>query len=348
MSTITPGAFTYSEWALRHDPTGKVSTLVNMMSQSNGILSDMLTVECQSGNAYEYTQVVKLPTPSRRIYNQGVARTVSGVAKLTATCMEYADWSFFDASLAELGGNVNELRAQEDALHMDALGIQVAYDLFYGNRSSDPTQFTGLSNIYNTVSTSTSPIANNVIDCQGTGGDNASMWLVYWGDTKIHTIFPRGTQAGLQMKDYGNTVPGIDSNGYEFPAYRTYLSWKLGLAIHDWRYAVRACNIDVSDLSGGGAANLINILVRMVNRTPTAPAGVAPVQSMDGPYNNPPGGRAAIYVNRTIAEYLQLQAMNKTNVLLQLTQWQGMNVTTFRGIPIRVCDALLSTETRVV
>lgn len=348
MSTITPGAFTYSEWALRHDPSGKVSTLVNMMSQANGILADMLTVECQSGNAFEYTQVVKLPSPTRRIYNQGVPRTLSGVAKLVATCSEYSDWSFFDKSLAELGGDVNTLRAQEDGLHMDGIGIQVASDLFYANRTTDPTAFNGLSNIYNTVSTNTSAIANNVIDCQGTGGDNTSMWLVYWDSNKIHTIYPRGTQAGLQMKDYGDSVPGTDSNGYEFPAYRTYLSWKLGLAIHDWRYAVRACNIDVSDLSGSSAANLINILVRMANKTPTQPAGVGPVQQLDGHFNNPPGGRAAIYCNRTIAEYLQLQAMNKTNVLLQLQQWDGMNVTTFRGIPIRICDALVNNETRVV
>ncbi len=348
MSTITPGAFTYSEWALRHDPTGKVSTLVNMMSQANGILADMLTVECQSGNAFEFTQVVSLPTVYRRVYNQGVPRSVAGVAKQTATCSEYSAWSFFDKSLASLGGDVNELRAQEDSLKMDAMGIQVASDLFYANRTTDPLAFNGLSNIYNTVTLATSPIANNVIDCLGTGADNTSMWLVYWDSNKIHCLYPNGTQAGLQMQDYGDSVPGTDSNGYEFPAYRTFMSWKLGLAIHDWRYCVRACNIDISDLAGGSAANLINVLVRMVNRTPTAPAGVAPVQQMDGSYNTPMGGRAAIYCNRTIAEYLQLQAMNKTNVLLQLVQWGGMNITTFRGIPIRVCDALVNNETRVL
>jgi hypothetical protein len=64
LATLVPGAFTYSEWALRHDPQGKIASMVNMMSQSNGIIDDMLTVECQSGNAFEYTQVVKLPTPA--------------------------------------------------------------------------------------------------------------------------------------------------------------------------------------------------------------------------------------------------------------------------------------------
>ncbi len=347
MALITPGAFTYAEWALRHDPTGKISQLVDMLAQSNQILNDMLTVECQSGNAFEYTQVTKLPSPIRRAYNQGVPASLAGVAKLISTCKEYSDWSIFDKSLAELGGNLAELRMQEDNLHMEGFAQTIASDLFYSNGSSDPTAFTGLSNIYNTVTAATSPIAQNVIDCLGTGSDNASMWLICWHPKRIHTIFPKGTQAGLQHRDMG-LLPRVDANGNEYLAYRTYLEWKIGLAIHDWRFAVRACNIDVSDLTGSSAANLINTLVRMCNRVPVMPAGVTNNQSMDSTVDQIVPGRAAIYVNRTIGTYLDLQAMNKTNVLLQMTQWNGQSVTTFRGIPIRTVDALLNSETRVL
>ena len=59
-------------------------------------------------------------------------------------------------------------------------------------------------------------------------------------------------------------------------------------------------------------------------------------------------GRAVIYCNRIIRTYLDIQAVNKTNVLLQMEQWNGMSVTTFRGIPIRTVDAILNTEARVV
>ena len=59
-------------------------------------------------------------------------------------------------------------------------------------------------------------------------------------------------------------------------------------------------------------------------------------------------GRAAFYCDRTVLEYLDLQASNKTNVLLQQQQWDGMPVTTYRGIPFRCCDALLDTEARVL
>lgn len=348
MATLTPGAMTYAEWALRHDKNGRISDLVNMLSQNNGILDDALAVECQSGNAFEYTQVVKLPTPARRIYNQGVPVTQGGVAKQTATCSEYADWSKIDVSLADLGGNTAELRAQEDNLHMEGLSQQVASDLFYGNRQTDPTQFTGLANIYNTVSTATSAIAKNVIDCGGTGSTNTSMWLVCWGPKQIHTLYPNGTEIGLTHRDMG-ILPAQDANGFEFLAYRTWMQWKLGLAIHDWRYAVRACNIDISLLNGGSAPNLINTLVRMVHRTPTAPMGAAPMQVSDSRVDTlQPITRAAIYVNRTLQTYIDLQAMNKTNVLLQMMEWNGKMVSTFRGLPFRTVDALLDTESRVV
>jgi hypothetical protein len=338
---------TYAEWALRHDSTGKISTLVDMLSQTNGVIDDALAVECQSGNAFEYTQVTRLPTTSKRTYNRGVPASLAGVSKLVSTTSEYADWAKIDSSLAKLGGNLAALRAQEDALHMEAMSQTVASDMFYGDRSSDPTEFTGFANIYNTVSTATSEIARNVIDAGGTGSDNASMWLITWGPKQLHTIFPKGSQAGLQHKDMGESW-ATDSNSNEYLVYRTYLEWKIGLCIHDWRFAVRACNIDVSDLAGGSAANLINTLVRMTHKLPVQPVGVGPVQAMTKSVSPIAPMRSAIYCNRTVGTYLDLQAMNKTNVLLKMEEWDGKSVTTFRGLPFRIVDALLDTESRVV
>jgi hypothetical protein len=59
-------------------------------------------------------------------------------------------------------------------------------------------------------------------------------------------------------------------------------------------------------------------------------------------------GRVAIYCNRVVSTYLDLQAMNKTNVLLDMMEFEGHTVTTFRGIPVRTVDAILNTEARIV
>lgn len=347
MATLTPGVFTYAEWALRMDPTGKIATLVNLMSQENGILADALAVECQSGNAFEFTQVVALPTPTRRAYNQGITATMGSVTKQIQTCVEYDTLSTIDDSLARLGGNLGALRAQEDQLHMEGLNQTVASDLFYGNNTTNPTQFTGLSNIYNTVTTSTSQIANNVIDCGGTGSTNASMWLLTWGPKHIHTLFPKGIPAGMQHVDRGlqNTY---DASSRLFLAWQTWLQWNMGLAIHDWRFGVRAANIDVTLFGGGSAPNLIGTLAAMVYKPPVMPAGAAPVQTSDDPTNVQMGTRSAIYVNRTVYLALDLQAQDKTNLLLNMREWDGHVVLSYRGIPFRTVDALTIAETQVV
>ena len=346
MATLSPGNFTYAEWATRMDPTGKIATMVNLLSQQNGIIEDCMAVECQSGNAFEFTQVVKLPTPQRRSYNQGISATMAAVAKQVQTCVEYADLTKVDDSLARLGGNMTELRAQEDALHLEAMGQLVASDLFYANRATDPTQFTGLANIYNTVNPATSNIAQNVIDGGGTGSTNASMWLVGWGPKQIHTIFPKGLPAGMSHEDQGK-LPVLDANNGTYLAWQTWMQWNLGLCIHDWRYCVRACNLDMTLFDTSSAANLINILQKMTMKPPVMPAGVAPVQTSDSP-DKVPMARFAIYVNRIVYGALDRQAQNKTNVLLKMEEWDGHVILTYRGIPIRIVDALLNTESRVV
>jgi hypothetical protein len=122
----------------------------------------------------------------------------------------------------------------------------------------------------------------------------------------------------------------------------------MGFTVRDWRYAVRIANIDVTLLSGGSAANLINSLIRGVHRLPTAPVRVSTEQRTDAPDGGQVQmGRLEIYCNRIIRTYLDIQAVNKTNVLLRLEEWEGKAITTFRGIPIRTCDALLSTEATI-
>lgn len=344
MALQSPGVFTYSEWALRMDSTGKASTLVNLLSQRNAILDDMQAAMCQSGNAFEFTQVVKLPTVSRRSYNQGISATQGGVAKQVQTAIEYADLALIDASLARLNSQLQTLRYNEDKLHLQAMGQQVASDLFYSNNATDPTAFTGFANIYNTVTTATSNIANNVIDCGGTQSNNASIWLIGWGDKQIHTIFPNGLPAGLQHEDQGvqNTY---DAQGKLYRAWQTWLQWNLGLAIHDWRFAARACNIDVTLFGGASAPDLIGILAALMMKPPVIESGVGPVQTADDP--DVQIARTAYYTNRTVYLALDNQARTGTNILLQMTQWGGVPTLTYRGVPIRIVDALLNTESRV-
>jgi hypothetical protein len=112
--------------------------------------------------------------------------------------------------------------------------------------------------------------------------------------------------------------PVADASGNTYQAYRDHFKWEIGLTLRDWRYCVRIANIDTTQLTGVSAANLINLLVRGLYRMPTAPSGATAVQTSDSPEVRANMGRVVVYCNRVLRTYLDLQAMNKTNVLLRL------------------------------
>lgn len=344
---IGAGALTYADWAKRLDPDGKVDKIVNILSQTNEILDDMLVVEGNLPTGHRTTVRTGLPQATWRLLNYGVAPTKSTTAQITDTCGMLETYSEIDIALANLNGNTNEFRLSEDQAFLEGMNQQMAGVLFYGNTGVNPERFMGLAPRYNTVTVANAQTANNVIDAGGVGATNTSMWCIVWGANTVHGIFPKGTKAGLQMRDLGEWTT-TDANGNKYQVYRTHFKWDIGLTLRDWRYAVRIANIDVTQLSGGNAANLINALIRAVHRLPTAPSSASTEQKTDAPQDSGLMGQTVFYCNRVVRTYLDIQATNKTNVLLQMGQWHGMPVTTFRGIPIRTCDQILSTEARVV
>jgi hypothetical protein len=167
------------------------------------------------------------------------------------------------------------------------------------------------------ATTATAQSAANVIDAGGVGAVNTSIWVVVWGPNTMHCLFPKGQISGLQHRDLGEwTLTDAVNNQYQ--GYRTHFKWDMGFTLRDWRYAVRICNIDAPALQTGAAANLINGLIRAVHRLPTAPRAVSTVQTTDAPDKGAMSmGRTAIYCNKVVGTYLDIQALNKTNVLLR-------------------------------
>ena len=347
-ATIGGTALTYADWAKRIDDDGKIATIINLLSQTNEILQDMLTVESNGPTSHKTTVRTGLPSATWRLLNYGVVKTKSTTAQVVDTIGMLETYSEVDKDLADLNGNTAEFRLSEDLAFLEGMNQQMASTLFYGNTTVNPERFMGFAPRYNTVSSATAQTAVNVIDAGGTGSSNTSIWVVVWGPNTAHGLFPKGKISGLQHRDLGEW-PVLDVNNNLYQAYRTHFKWDIGLTVRDWRYVVRIANIDVNQLSGAGAANLINGLIRAVHRLPTAPVELSTEQESDAPDKGAmSAGRTCIYANRTVRTYLDIQAVNKVNVLLRLSEWQGKTITTFRGVPIRTCDALLNTESRLV
>lgn len=341
-------ALTFADWAARVDDQGNIATIVNLLSQSNEVLKDMLVIEANQPTSHKTTVRTGLPSGTWRLLNYGVAQGKSTTAQVVDSCGNLETYATIDKDIADLNGNTAEFRLSEDLAFLEGMNQQVAGVLFYGNTSVNPERFMGVAPRYNSVLTATAATAANVIDAGGVGATNTSIWVVVWGPNTCATFFPKAKISGLQHRDLGEwTVYDATNNPYQ--AYRTHFKWEIGLSVRDWRYLVRIANIDVTLLSGGSAANLINALIRAVHRLPTAPVGASTEQTSDAPDQGAMSmGQTVIYANRSIRTYLDIQATNKTNVLLKMQEWHGETITTFRGIPIRTCDQLLNTEARLV
>lgn len=321
-------ALTLADWGKRIDPNGKVDKITELLSQTNPILDDMPFMESNSATGHRTTIRTGLPDAYWRMINSGVPKGKSTTVQITDTMGMLETYAEIDKSLADLNGNTNEFRLSEDRAFLEGMNQRMAQTLFYGDTSVNPQQFMGLSSRYSLLSAGN---GQNIIDAGGTGTDNTSIWLVVWGENTVHGIFPKGQNAGLQMENKGQQTL-YDSNGNPYEGYRTHYKWDAGLTLRDWRYVVRIANIDASNLSDPvAAANIAKLMVRALHRIP-----------------NRGMGKPVFYMNRSVAQALDTQAMDKSSLAISVKETEGEWWTTFRGVPIRETDALLETEARVV
>lgn len=349
MAVLSATALTLADWASRLDPDDTVADIINLLSQTNEILDDMLWVEGNLPTGHKTTVRTGLPAVAWRLLNYGVARSKSTTAQVIDTCGMLEAYSLIDKDLVQLAGDPASFRMGEDMAFLESMAQSFASTVAYGNTASNPERFLGLAPRYSTVNSGTANNAVNVIDAGGTGSTNTSIWLACWGQTTVHGIFPKGKKAGLFQEDVTTNAPVLDANGNPYQAYQSHYKWDCGLALRDWRYVVRIANIDVTTLTGGSPPNLINLLIQAMYKVPTMPRPASSIQGATRASGIPLSfGRPAIYCNRTVKTWLDIQATNKTNMLLNIDQFDGRATTTFRGVPIRNVDALLNTEARVV
>jgi hypothetical protein len=331
-ATLGTGVATLADWAKRLDPDGKTATVVELLSQTNEILTDMMWREGNLPTGHRVTVRTGLPTVAWRLLNQGITPSKSTTAQIDEQSAMLEAWSEVDQDLANLNGNVNAFRLSEAMAFLEAMNQEMASTLFYGNSGTAPEEFTGLATRYSSL---TATNGQNVITGSGSGSDNSSVWLVGWGDRSIFGIFPKGSKAGLIHEDYGiqtvTTATGI--GGGKMRAYQERWQWKAGVALKDWRFAVRIPNIDISNLvAKSSAADLIELMIKATYRLPTL-NGVRPV----------------FYMNRSCLQMLDIQRRDDiiTGGGLTWDTVDGKRQPSFRGIPIRLCDALTESEAAV-
>ncbi len=59
-------------------------------------------------------------------------------------------------------------------------------------------------------------------------------------------------------------------------------------------------------------------------------------------------GRPAWYMNRNVKMLLDLMAAEKANVNLTMANFGGESVTSFKGVPVRLADAIRNDEAAIL
>lgn len=309
---------------------GKVTNaIIDLLAQSNVILEDAITRECNDGSAHKTTVRNGLPKPEFRQFYQGVDCSKGTYSQIRETTAMLEDYSEVDKSLADLEADTMQFRLNEANAHFEGMNQTVQTNIFYGSKNTNSSAFDGLANRYNKINKDKTSIGSKVIDGGASGDENTSIWFITWGELHTHMIYPKGSKAGIQHKDLGE-VTARDENNKMFQAYRDHFKWDLGLVVRDFRSTARIANIP-TDKAGLANVDLIDLLIDAyysVNR-----------------YRKT--GKTVIYVNETMQSALHKKARKDGNVHLTIAEYEGKPIVKFLDIPIKCCDQILNTEQKI-
>ena len=330
MALIGDTVATLGDVAKRLDKDCKIDKIVEMLSDTNEILDDMLFQEGNLPTGHKTTIRTGLPEVAWRLLNYGVPQSKSQTQQITDTCGMLEAYAEVDKDLADLKNNTAAFRLSEDQAFLQAMNKAMAETLFYGDTSKYPERFLGLAPRFGMLDRAQAATAENVIDAGGTGTSLTSIWLVAWGANTVFGIYPKGSKAGFQHKDLGEvtlqmTLP--DGRTGQYQGYRTHYKWDMGLVVRDWRYVVRIANINLATIKDD---DLIKFMIQASERLPDEKLG-----------------RPVWYMNRSTRTRLRLAKTNKNNVQLTPETVEGKKVLSFDGIPVKRSDGILTNESQV-
>lgn len=329
MAILNTDKLTLVDQIRRRAPNGSIFKIVESLTRRNVLLQDVPFFPTNKEDEHVFSSRTALPGKNAgfawRRYNEGVKPGKSRTSPTTEATGMLEGNSVVDTDLAELNGDARATRASEDLAFVQAFNNEVETSLFYANHKTSPEEIHGLAPRFNaTTATGGGQIIK--VHAAAAGSNCTSVWIISWGGDTVFGIYPKNSVGGLQHKDMGEQL-WDDGTGAKYRAYVTNWKWKLGLCVKDWRYVVRLANIDMDNITNA-SADLFEALIQGVHQL-----------------NDLSTGNTIIYMNRTVATYLDLQSMNAAKLAgMTVGMVEGKPVNFFRGIPIHISDAITNQE----
>lgn len=331
MAALSTAYPTLVDLATQTGPDGRVQPVIELLSKMDEMAQDIPVLEGNMTNGERATVRTGIPTPTWRLFNQGVVPTKGTTAQLEFKCGQMANWSQVDKSLADSAVSREDFLLSQSLAHIEGMS-QEMYSTFWYGTAAAPEEFVGIAAHYNDP---TAANRSNVLDAGGTdSSDNASIWLINFGPD-IHMIYPRAHPSAGITRDFKGVVTAEAVGGTAgalMDVYREKFEWAGGLVVRDWRRAVRIGSIDMSALvAQSGDADLSYWMRKATHRLRPSAAGAS---------------KTVFVMHPSLFEYLDHQRDDKA-VAGGGVRWQeidGVLVPFFRGIPIRRSESLLLTE----
>lgn len=310
---------------------GQALFVAETLARKNPIVKEVPILEANQILSHIGNRQKSLPTVGKRAINEGVVIQAHKEEQISAPMALFETMSQVDEEILNLAGaSAAVVRQRKDAAFVEALTQAVADEIIYGNVGDDALGFNGFNTMFDSSTTYPNGDSSwyyNVQLAGGGGGDTTSILAVEWGPEKCHLIYPKNTMAGLEIYDGGKQLVEGSAATKRFWAYVTQFKWRCGLFVQDERCVQRVANIEVSSSS-----NIFNdnMLLTALNRLPDM--GENPM--------------TRIYCNRNIRTQMDIRVKDKNNMYYtNVNDAFGKPTLYFRGIPVQVCDAILSTET---
>lgn len=343
---------TYADFIKGLDPKGNfVHRCINMGVRANEMLDDMTVVEANNGSALETTFRTEVPKPVWTQYYSGVPSNKGSKAKLKVSCGQMGTKItiaklLYDKAAKKGASYADELLADEILSAQDGMRMEMGNCLIYGLLSDNPLGFNGLHKHYDQYSTGAEDdrtSAHYVLNAFGAGnGANkaseaklGSIDLVGWSPNSITCFHSEDSETGgisitpKKVVDVSDPSRGGDAT---YEAYLQYMYWELGLAVRDFRFGGRICNIQRDDMMLGAdkGAAYVELIDRLSQRV----------------HDN--GVKQAFYMDKLMWENISVLygRLTRSNAV-SFAHVEGRKERRLYGIPVRIQECMKVHEEKV-
>ena len=333
-------------WTIRdlksgRTPNGLVDRdIVDLVTQENPVLQDVLWKECNKGREDIVTIRSGLPEAVLRAFYEGWVGSKSSKKQVANACCRVSTGIEFDWAIYDQDKDKAAFLTDEQKAHSSVLGDKVASLLFYGDTASDPKGINGFAKTFGQYGAVSG--ANMMTDdkkaafyCLNGGDNNAnqarrSIFLVGWGAKSAHGIYPEGTSAGIKIGQLVKQFVKTD-DGANLEMGLQEMNWHAGLNIRDFRFCGRIANINVlSDPTANDATDYTKLVRKLVTRCKSN------------------GVTQRLYTSRFVFEQIAEQFEKKTQGnAVRYSDLEQKKDASLLGIPVALCDAMNGDETAV-